>query len=124
MPAGTVTNRRTQTTTEAVSRVVVSMLLLISLGLICGCKSGTAGKVVTVAVDPTGVNVVIGKTLQFNATVTDTFNTAVTWSVAGGSANGTISATGLYTAPAKLPKPAIATRASMRFIFGSFVTCS
>ncbi len=71
-----------------------------------GCKTGTAGKVVSVSVDPTGVNIVIGNSQQFNATVLDTFNTAVTWSVSGGSANGKISSTGLYTAPEKVPTPA------------------
>jgi hypothetical protein len=84
--------------TAGLPLVALSFLLVIA-----GCKTGTAGKVVGVAVDPTGVNVVIGKTVQFNATVTDTFNTAVMWTVAGGSANGTISSTGLYTAPASVP---------------------
>ena len=83
-------------------------LILIALLMIfaAGCKSGTAGKVVGVSVAPTGVNVVVGKTLQLTATVTQTSNTAVTWSVAGGSANGTISSTGLYTAPGSVPNPA------------------
>ena len=40
------------------------------------------------------------QTAQFRATVTNTSNTAVTWGVSGGSANGTIDANGLYTAPA------------------------
>jgi hypothetical protein len=99
MPPGIVTNERMRMATAILSLIVLSFLF-------AGCKSGTAGKVVTVTVNPTGVNVVIGKTLQFNATVLDTFNTAVTWSVAGGSANGTISSTGLYTAPTAVPTPA------------------
>src|ERR1700759_3876660 len=106
MPAGTAMNRRTGMKAKALSRVVVSLVGLVFVGWMGGCKSGTAGKVVNVAVDPTGVNVVVGKTLQFNATVTDTFNRAVAWSVAGGGANGTISSTGLYTAPATVPTPA------------------
>jgi hypothetical protein len=85
---------------------LVTLLLLV---VTAGCKTGTAGKVVNVAVDPTGVNIAVGMTLQFNATVTDTFNTAVTWAVAGGGGNGTISSTGLYTAPAKIPNPALVT---------------
>lgn len=101
MLRSTATNRRTRITTA-----VLSLIALWSLVLLAGCKSGTAGKVVTVTVDPTGVNVVIGKTQQFNATVRDTFNTAVTWTVAGGSGNGTISSAGLYTAPAAQPTPA------------------
>jgi uncharacterized protein (DUF1800 family) len=49
----------------------------------------------------------------FTATVTNSSNTAVTWSVnnvAGGNASvGTISAAGLYTAPAVPPSPATVT---------------
>ena len=49
----------------------------------------------------------LGETLSFSASVTNTTNTAVTWSVngvPGGSAQvGTISADGLYAAPADLP---------------------
>jgi len=49
----------------------------------------------------------VGASTQFTATVTNSPNTAVTWQVngvTGGSATtGTISATGLYTAPAALP---------------------
>ena len=101
MPATTVKNRRTSLTTAFAALMALSCILAAA-----GCKSGTAGKVVTVTVDPTGVNVVIGKTLQFNATVLDTFNTAVTWTVAGGRGNGTISSTGLYTAPEAVPTPA------------------
>jgi uncharacterized protein (DUF1800 family) len=50
-----------------------------------------------------------GDTQQFNATVTGNANPAVNWSVsgvAGGNTTvGTISAAGLYTAPAALPNP-------------------
>jgi hypothetical protein len=73
--------------------------------ILAGCKSGTAGQVVSVSVTPTGVDVVVGTTQQMTATVLDTFNTAVTWSLAGGN-SGTISSTGLYTAPATVPTPA------------------
>jgi uncharacterized protein (DUF1800 family) len=51
----------------------------------------------------------LGGTTQFAATVTGTSSSAVAWQVngvAGGSAaTGTISTTGLYTAPATLPTP-------------------
>src|ERR1700722_1100603 len=42
---------------------------------------------------------------QFSASVSNSSSQAVTWAVAGGSANGTIDQTGLYTAPAALPSP-------------------
>jgi hypothetical protein len=68
---------------------------------------------VTVSVSPNPITVAPAATQQFTATVTNTSNTAVTWSVngtAGGSAAaGTISATGLYTAPGTPPSPATVT---------------
>jgi enterochelin esterase-like enzyme len=41
-----------------------------------------------------------GRTLQLSATVTGTSNAAVSWRVEEGAAGGTVSADGLYTAPA------------------------
>jgi len=58
---------------------------------------------VTVSVAPTTVNLQFGQTLQFTATVIGSSNTAVTWQaggVSGGNSTyGTISSSGLYTAP-------------------------
>jgi hypothetical protein len=66
---------------------------------------------VTVTVSPASVAVPTGATQQFTATVAGTSNTAVNWSVngiTGGNAGvGTISASGLYSAPAAIPNPAI-----------------
>jgi len=64
---------------------------------------------VTVQVSPATANVALGATFQFSATVTGTPDGSVTWSLECGSARGTISATGLYTAPAELPAPPTAT---------------
>jgi len=83
-----------------------ALISLVCVMTFAGCKSGTAGKVVSVTIEPTGVNIAVSKTLQFTATVTDTSDTAVNWSVVGGSANGTISSAGLYTAPGTVPTPA------------------
>ena len=62
---------------------------------------------ISVSVAPQSVAVMLGDTVQFTATVTGANSTAVIWSVngiAGGSAaTGTISVTGLYTAPATMP---------------------
>jgi hypothetical protein len=59
--------------------------------------------VITVTIAPTTVTLAAAGTQQFTATVTGTNNTGVTWSVDGiNSGNitvGTISTTGLYTAP-------------------------
>lgn len=68
---------------------------------------------VTVSISPTSASVKLSQTQTFVATVTNTANTSVTWSVngvAGGNATvGTVSATGVYTAPATLPSPATVT---------------
>ncbi len=78
--------------------------------LLAGC-GGTSPKTtaITISVAPTAASVAVGNTQQFTATVTGTSNAAVTWSVAGGAANGTISITGLYTTPATTPNPPQAT---------------
>ncbi|HXX46294.1 MAG TPA: IPT/TIG domain-containing protein [Candidatus Acidoferrales bacterium] len=64
---------------------------------------------ISVSVSPNPATVRVGATQSFSATVTDTSNSNVTWQVngvAGGSAaTGTISSSGLYTAPAALPNP-------------------
>jgi hypothetical protein len=51
-------------------------------------------------VSPTTASLTAGATKSFAATVTNSSNTAVTWSIQEGAAGGTVSATGLYTAPA------------------------
>jgi hypothetical protein len=65
---------------------------------------------ITVSVSPTVVQVSTGKQQQFSASVTGTTNTSVRWSLSGpgcsGAACGTISTSGLYTAPAAPPSPA------------------
>jgi endoglucanase len=63
-----------------------------------GSSSGGGSPSITVDISPKTASVVQSSTLQFNATVGGTANTAVTWSVAGGA--GSISSGGLYTAPA------------------------
>jgi hypothetical protein len=64
---------------------------------------------VQISVSPDPASVRAGSSQQFSATVTGPSNTAVTWSVnnivGGNSANGTISASGNYSAPAALPNP-------------------
>ena len=69
-------------------------------------NSATAPVIVfSFAITPTTATVAEGGTQQFTATIQGLSNTGVTWSVnnvVGGSATtGTISATGLYTAPAQ-----------------------
>jgi hypothetical protein len=88
-------------TRTAVSAAVAIALLSVSCG-----GGGSAGTNVSVSVTPATANVAVGESQQFSAMVTGTTNTAVTWSVAGGAPNGTISPAGLYLAPAVVPAPA------------------
>jgi len=68
---------------------------------------------VVVIVAPASTSVVTGATQQFNASVVGTTNTAVTWSAQGtgcsATACGTITGTGLYTAPSAIPSTASVT---------------
>ena len=70
---------------------------------------GTPIPTVTVTVSPSTASIRAGDSATFSATVANTSNTAVTWSVnstPGGSATlGTINSSGKYTAPAALPTP-------------------
>jgi hypothetical protein len=83
----------------------------------CSIKSiendlGLGGKKsVTVVIAPQTQNVVVATTQQFTATVTGSSNTVVAWSIGGTGCStqdcGSISATGLYAAPATIPDPAL-----------------
>ena len=55
---------------------------------------------VIIKISPVAVSVPPGMSQQFAAIVTGTDNTSATWSVTEGTAGGSISGTGLYTAPA------------------------
>ena len=76
--------------------------LVLGLGVACGGGGGSsqppAPQVLSVSLSPAGVSLWTGGTQAFQATVTGTSNTAVTWSVVETS-GGSVSATGLYTAP-------------------------
>src|SRR5947199_6891579 len=65
---------------------------------------------IDVSLTPAAASVQTGGTRTFTATVTNTTNKAVTWQVngitGGNTSVGTISTTGVYTAPATVPSPA------------------
>ena len=73
----------------------------------------TAVQPISVTVSPATATVSTSATQQFTATVTGTTNTSVTWQVngvtGGNSTVGTVTAAGLYTAPATVPSPASVT---------------
>ncbi len=79
---------------------------------VSGAATVTVKPAVTVSVSPATASVNAGLTLQFTATVANTTNGNVTWAVVGGTANGTISASGLYTAPATPPSGAVTVTAT------------
>jgi uncharacterized protein (DUF1800 family) len=75
-----------------------------------------AAQTVSVSISPTSTTVDLNITRQFTATVRNTSNTAVRWSVngvvGGNSTVGTISTSGLYTPPINLPDPVTVTVAA------------
>jgi len=93
-------------TSEKVPGCLLSLAIAFTLA---GCQgmnnSTTQPTAVSVSLNQSSVNVAPGGTAQFTATVQNTTNTAVTWSVdgvaSGNSTVGTISGAGLYTAPAQ-----------------------
>src|SRR5438874_6297157 len=98
-------------------------LLLLSvsvLSLSCGGGGGSSGSStppptqnIAVTVTPASATLAPGGTQVYTATVTGSSNTGVTWSansIQGGNTTvGTISSSGLYTAPATAPNPASVT---------------
>jgi hypothetical protein len=92
--------------------VAVLSLMGFSLGA-CGYAGTPPLPSVTVIVEPTSAIVDLGQTQQFQAAVTTSGNTAILWEVngiaTGNAVFGTISATGLYTAPTVMPSSASVT---------------
>ena len=104
---------------DAVRGKALLFLALLTAGAcMLGCVGVGAGTVapppppptsssVSVTVTPSSAPVILGNSQTFAATVTNTSDTSVTWSVdsvpGGNAALGTITAAGVYTAPADLP---------------------
>lgn len=89
-------------------RIAVSVIFALS-----ALPAALGAAQVSVAVVPTSATLAIGHTRQFTATVRNSSNKGVAWQVnrvtGGNSTVGTISVTGLYTAPAAVPRPAAVT---------------
>ena len=83
-------------------RTLAHLLILSVCGWIASC-GGAGFNNVSIAIAPTSTTLDAGIQQQFQATVTGSSNTSVTWQVnniTGGNAQvGTITASGLYTAP-------------------------
>src|SRR5262249_14905478 len=93
-------------------------LAVLSVTALSSCGGGSSvpppppSTVTSVSVSPVSQSLLVKATQQFTANVqgTGSFSSAVTWYVndlQGGNATvGTITATGLYTAPSAVPSPA------------------
>jgi uncharacterized protein (DUF1800 family) len=84
------------------------------LSLLAGCSSNSISSPQPIALVVAGAAPTrLGSTAQFSAVVTGTTNTAVIWQVngvtGGTAASGTITTSGLYTAPATMPATQSAT---------------
>jgi len=62
-----------------------------------------------VRIFPGTANVPVGGTAQFSAFLPSAPSASFSWSVSGGSGNGTIDSTGIYKAPKAIPSPATVT---------------
>jgi hypothetical protein len=99
--------------TRKISRSMLSVLLIALVGCgFAGTPPSPPPPTVTVTIQPASASLFLGQTQAFQATVVGSPNTNVTWQVngvAGGSTSaGTISSSGLFTAPAILPPSASA----------------
>ena len=74
---------------------ILSLLILTLAGCTLSGSQAATTPAVAVTLSPTSASVQAGQTQQFTATLSGSTNTAVTWSASGGS----ISSSGLYTAP-------------------------
>ncbi|HEV2306198.1 MAG TPA: hypothetical protein VGR93_11805 [Candidatus Acidoferrales bacterium] len=81
--------------------LLFTMAMLLLEAASCGGSGSRPPVTVTVAASPNSVPV--DGTSFLTATVLNSSDQSVTWSVVGGAANGSISSTGVYTAPATVP---------------------
>ncbi len=86
---------------RALFLIVIAALLL----EITSCGSSAGAPPISVTVSSSAATIPVGGEVFFSATVVNSSNQAVTWAVAGGASNGSISANGEYTAPASVPAP-------------------
>ena len=102
---------------KSTARFLALGFVLIPILMLIGCGGGSAAPtinpppVISVTMEDSSVTLGQGETYQLSATVTGSSNTAVTWSLSECSvaACGTISSSGLYTAPSVLSSPASVT---------------
>jgi hypothetical protein len=113
------TSGRIPTIAHKAIHTLLAFQLLSACTSLLGCGGGSPVSVVppptppsiTVNVAPTTGSILLGNSQTITATVTNTTDTSVTWSVngvPGGTATtGTVTTGGVYTAPGDLPSPAL-----------------
>lgn len=94
-------------------RSMARLLAIIIAAASVACESKQAGSEISVTLIPDAVDVLATQSVQFTATVRNSTNTEIVWSLpgtgCGSGACGTISSAGLYTAPEIVPNPAVVT---------------
>jgi hypothetical protein len=113
------TSGRIPTIAHKAIHTLLAFQLLSACTSLLGCGGGSPVSVVppptppsiTVSVAPTTGSILLGNSQTITATVTNTTDTSVAWSVngvPGGTATtGTVTTGGVYTAPGDLPSPAL-----------------
>jgi hypothetical protein len=84
-----------------------------STAIVSLAGTGTSDPSIKIVIAPSNVSAAVGETQQFSVSVTGTPKIDVTWKISGtgcaGTACGTISSAGLFTAPEAVPSPATIT---------------
>ncbi|MFL5353252.1 hypothetical protein [Archangium sp.] len=79
-------------------KTLIKLIVPLLLGTLVACGDPNAGPV---TVSPKSVTVKAGEKTTLTASVQDAEQTRIIWSVEGGDDSGTITSSGVYTAPAK-----------------------
>jgi len=93
----------------------LALVVFVTICMSCCGSGGSTHPSVVVNVSPASATMQVNGQARFTASVFGTTNTAVTWQVngkKGGNSNlGTITSTGVYTAPASVPSSAVTVEA-------------
>jgi hypothetical protein len=88
------------------TKAVVCVVIVLSMMMMVNCGGGSGGSVtppaplaISVGVTPASVTLGIPATQSFSATVANSTNSSVLWSVLEGASGGSITSAGIYTAP-------------------------
>lgn len=104
---------------RSLSKEAVFCLISLACVILNGCGGDSVPNqpaAISVSLSPSSATVLIGGSQQFAATISNTPDQSVTWSVngtpGGNATTGTISSSGLYTPPATVPSTSITVTAT------------